>query len=113
MTNKIKAINPQIVVHGTVDKPYYEISYYDTTDKKWHIGYSSYALENVAKWLSEYFEAIETDTEPVIHGRWENIGGDEWCCNCCGYVKATESRNDRPTYKFCPGCGARMDGDKK
>ncbi len=52
------------------------------------------------------------DVEPVKHGRWENIGGDEWCCNCCGYVKTTESRNDRPTYKFCPECGARMDGDK-
>jgi len=51
------------------------------------------------------------DVAPVIHGCWKNIGGDEWCCNCCGYVKTTESRNDRPAYKFCPDCGARMDGD--
>ena len=108
MTNKIKAINPQIVVHGTVDKPYYEISYYDTTDKKWHIGYSSYALENVVKWLNECFEAIETDTEPVKHGKWDDsFDGITPYCTICGKTHNCMKR----TPPFCPNCGARMDGD--
>lgn len=47
MENKIKAINPKIIVKRDVDRPYYSIEYYDTSDNKWHIGYGSYNLENV------------------------------------------------------------------
>ena len=56
--NKIKAIRPQIIVTGTVEKPYYEILYYDTSDNLWHIGYSSYNLANVIKWKEEFFEVV-------------------------------------------------------
>lgn len=37
--NKIKAVNPNIIVRGNVDKPYYLIEYYDLSDNEWHIGY--------------------------------------------------------------------------
>lgn len=58
MENKIKAINPHIIViRGSLD-PYYEIEYYDISDKKWHIGYGSYSLEKVKKWLNECFEIV-------------------------------------------------------
>lgn len=58
VNDKIKAINPQIIVTGTVEKPYYEIQYYDTADKTWHIGYSSYDLSIVVKWKQECFEVV-------------------------------------------------------
>ena len=35
---KTKAVDPHIVVHGTSDKPYYAIMYYDVSDKQWYIG---------------------------------------------------------------------------
>ena len=76
--NKIKAIRPQIIVTGTVEKPYYEILYYDISDKTWHIGYSSYNLANVIKWKEECFEVVgeiedmqpTADVEEVKHGEW-------------------------------------------
>lgn len=56
--DKIKAFRPQIIVTGTVEKPYYEILYYDISDKIWHIGYSSYNLANVIAWKDECFEVV-------------------------------------------------------
>ena len=56
---KIKVTSAEIVVHGTVEKPYYEIKYYDVADGKCHIGYSSYNLNYVFKWLEEYFDIVE------------------------------------------------------
>mgnify|MGYP005762098177 CR=1 FL=1 len=61
--NKIKASSAEIVVHGTKEKPYYEIKYFDLSDNKMHIGYSSYNLDNVLRWLEEYFEISEMGEE--------------------------------------------------
>lgn len=53
--SKIKVSSAEIVVHGTADKPYYEIKYY-TLDGEEHIGYGSYDLKNVFGWIKECFE---------------------------------------------------------
>jgi hypothetical protein len=53
---KIKVTSAEIVVHGNVDKPYYEIKYYPIDDGECHIGYSSYNLKMVFNWLEEYFD---------------------------------------------------------
>ena len=58
---KIKVTNAEIVVHGTVAKPYYEIKYF-TLDGECHIGYSSYDLKNVFGWLEECFEVVDTES---------------------------------------------------
>ena len=50
------------------------------------------------------------DVAPVVHGRWAHLGGDEWCCSVCGFVITTEGSWDKPTKKYCEGCGAKMDG---
>ena len=50
------------------------------------------------------------DVAPVVHGRWAHLGGDEWCCSACGFVITTEGSWDKPTKKYCEGCGAKMDG---
>lgn len=56
---KIKVKSAEIVVHGTADKPYFEIKYYDIADGKCHIGYSSYNLNYVFDWLKECFEIVD------------------------------------------------------
>ena len=63
---KIKVTSAEIVVQGTVERPYYEIKYYDL-DGKCHIGYSSYNLNYVFEWLEECFDIID---------------GEEWDGHC-------------------------------
>lgn len=58
-TNKIKTHFAKIFVGGTVEKPCYNILYFDPIDKEYHIGFSSFCLEYVFKWLSEEFEIID------------------------------------------------------
>ena len=54
------------------------------------------------------------DAVPVRHGRWVHhpeIGwGSTWLCSECG-EKTVETIMGEPRDKFCPMCGARMDGD--
>ena len=59
---KTKTHFAKIVVGGTAEKPYYNIMYYDPADGEYHIGYGSYRLDFVFKWLSEEFEVVETMT---------------------------------------------------
>lgn len=53
------------------------------------------------------------DVAQVVRGRWEHLGGDEWCCSACGFVITTEGSWDKPTKKYCEDCGAMMDGGRK
>ena len=59
-TNKIKTHYARIVVDGTVEKPYYSIEWYDHTKNEYFLGYSSYYISYVFKWLEECFEIVET-----------------------------------------------------
>lgn len=51
------------------------------------------------------------DAVPVVHARWEYHWFDS-LCSACGYRNkpdgVTRIRHDT---KFCPNCGARMDGE--
>ena len=114
--NKIKTNFAKIFVSGTPDRPYFNILYFDPGDQDYHVGFSSYCLEYVFKWLSEEFEikdAPAADAAPVVHTRWAHLGGDEWCCPVCGFVITTEGSWDKPTKKYCEDCGAKMDGGNK
>lgn len=133
MADKIKAIQPMITVGGKIEKPCYSITYYDTSDKMWHIGFGSFDLANVKKWLKEEFEVVaETaDVAEVKHGYWiykhRHRGGferktgydefgnphtitvdnryetDEPYCSECGKLGET-------FLNYCGNCGAKMDG---
>ena len=64
------------------------------------------------------------DAAPVVHGKWNpgkilshefvgnicvSIDFEDWRCSICGIV--VEQPN-MPLYKYCPNCGAKMDGGK-
>lgn len=118
---KIKTPFAKIFVSGTVDKPYYEILYFDTSDGTCHIGFGSYCVEYVFKWLSEEFEIIETepsaDVAPVVHGKWKPVRYTTYCscgksyetyhylCTACNHVAYAQPYG----LKYCPNCGAKMD----
>ena len=55
-------------------------------------------------------DAPTVDAVPVVHGRWEHLGGDEWCCTVCGEVITTEGSWVKPDKKYCYECGSQMDG---
>lgn len=53
------------------------------------------------------------DVQEVRHGKWAHLGGDEWCCTCCGFVITTEGAWEEPAEKYCSYCGAKMDLEEK
>lgn len=108
---KIKAIDPKIVVSGSADKPYYSIEYYNISDKRWHIGYGSYSLKFVKEWLNDDFEIVEADVSPVRHGRFRSLtfSGDTIICSECKIAYNIFETNGAENFNFCPHCGAKMD----
>ena len=87
-TTKIKTHFARIIVDGTAETPYYNILYFDPTDREYHIGFGSYLLENVFKWLSEEFEIVGDAffAEPVVR-----------CKDC--------KHRDKPTWMNGYYCG--------
>lgn len=114
---KIKTHFAKIIVGGTVEKPCYNILYFDPTDKEYHIGFGSFYLEYVFKWLSEEFEIMNapiTNVVEVVHGRW--VDKEDYyietgmTCSVCGerYWLETSLTDFKP-YNYCPNCGVKMD----
>lgn len=62
--------------------------------------------------IDEALNAPTVDAVPVVHGRWkycppyESIAGF-YLCSACGKLLFTSSVLG---YKYCPYCGAKMDG---
>lgn len=112
MAEKIKAVDPHIIVTEVSSKvgskvPYFQIRYYDLADEKWHLGYGSRIYSNVAGWLKEYFEEVKIDVRPERHGEWKiNPDGYYPYCTECG-----EEPQGGEMTKWCPNCGAKMDGE--
>lgn len=59
------------------------------------------------------------DVAEVVYGQWEGEGDgyadgeivlDVWYCSQCGYC--IDDGTDNPNFlpKYCPNCGAKMDG---
>ena len=107
--NKIKTNFAKIIVNST-GKPYYNILYFDRAKRIYRIGFGSYKLSYVRKWLAEEFEVDDgaaADVAPVRDGRWMchgDCGVTE--CSVCGW-SIEEYVGD---YAYCPNCGAKMDG---
>ena len=56
-------MQPVITIGGRVEKPYYQILYFDILDNDWHLGFGSYNLANVQKWYEEELEIVADTVE--------------------------------------------------
>lgn len=59
--NKVASL--EIIVRMIDSKPYYEIKYKKVDEDYYHVGYSSFNIDNVLKWRDECFELVESDRE--------------------------------------------------
>lgn len=68
---------------------------------------------------SEISELPAADVAEVVYGQWEGEGDgyadgeivlDVWHCSQCGYCIDDGTDNPDCLPKYCPGCGAKMDG---
>lgn len=108
--NKIKTNFAKIFVSGTPDRPYFNILYFDPGDQDYHVGFSSYCLEYVFKWLSEEFEikdAPAADVAPVVRckdcehaERYERADGTAGYY--CGHPQNTFTYGERWDRVFKP-----------
>lgn len=63
-------------------------------------------------------EGTIIDVASAAHGRWINVGDGAWAvCSECGECYDSCDNGGEPVfmlfcdcYKYCPNCGARMDG---
>ena len=61
--------------------------------------------------FKEVLKLTALDVAPVVHARWEYLYCDS-VCSACGHInRADRLTRLRDDTKYCPNCGARMDGD--
>lgn len=73
--------------------------------------------------VSRLFDKLQkvpaADVAEVVYGKWEGEGDgyadgeivlDVWHCSQCGYCIDDGTDNPDCLPKYCPGCGAKMDG---
>lgn len=78
-------------------------------------------FENDAWWdihdrrvAQDIIDSVPTvDAVPVVYAEWTEVGGTYTCSNCGGqYEKYDHMGYWNGEYKYCPYCGARMDGEE-
>ncbi len=76
-------------------------------------------INKIAHETSDYIDEMPTiDATPVVHGRWIRANDGqaffdvEYVCSGCQFVVAVSGIGTPILYgyKFCPNCGAKMDG---
>lgn len=74
-------------------------------------------------WMQEHDRIMTEDVAPVRHGHWDvrepmpmydikgSLSWGNWyVCTGCGFA-TTAIEGHITQYKYCPSCGARMDGE--
>ena len=96
-----------------IETPDGQASYHYDINPYWDM-FQCKELEYAPEWDGHTpAQAIERigKLEPVRHGRWVEggyaCGESEWTCTACGN---TEWRTSSSKLKWCPYCGAKMDG---
>lgn len=69
-------------------------------------------------WCAAIYDVVDAPTEDVAevkHGKWIHASVDmgffRFRCSECGLDDVYDE--EREQYRYCPNCGARMDGDGK
>lgn len=77
--------------------------------------------DDISPTRDEFVEFIKKqptiEAEPVKHGRWIGAplcGNDNCRCSACGsWHNIHANLHGEIMQKYCPDCGAKMDGDRK
>lgn len=96
-----------------INTPWGQATYHYDIDPYWDI-FECRELECAPKWDGHSpDEAIDRIGKllPLRHGHWIQAGHDSWssyirCSKCKRYLRDIHPSD----YKFCPYCGAKMDG---
>lgn len=109
-------INRKALLEKAKDAHFFEEIYHNKLGTD--VGKTQLELDELGKTkkavsVEDILKAPLVNAEPVRHGRWRHLGGDEWRCTICGEVIHTEDRWERPSDKYCRECGARMDGEAR
>ena len=72
---KNKVTSLEIIVRMIDNKPYYEIKYKKVGEDYYHVGYSSFNIDNVLKWRDECFELV--DAKATNADRIRNMSDEE------------------------------------
>lgn len=67
---KIDVTKADIVVRGTIEKPYYCIIYKEVEGKESNEGFGSYYLENVFQWKDRYLNVVEEKSKAKVGERF-------------------------------------------
>ncbi|MDY4856314.1 MAG: hypothetical protein SO155_09915 [Candidatus Ventricola sp.] len=71
---------------------------------------------HLSNYIEEFIDNAPTiDAEPVRYGRWiqnKNVPAYHYCSLCKVTHKMKMSCNAYVFMKYCPNCGAKMDGGK-
>lgn len=64
--------------------------------------------------VDTFAEIPSADVAPVAHGQWIPDEGDVIfiCSICDAEISTSWDYDDENMFRFCPVCGAKMDGDK-
>ena len=73
---------------------------------------------DLIQYTRDFISQVDTiEAEPVKHGRWVGTADgyadgelvyDMWECSKCGYD--ADGADEKPSWNYCPNCGAKMDG---
>ena len=72
---KNKVTSLEIIVRMIDNKPYYETKYKKVGEDYYHVGYSSFNIDNVLKWRDECFELV--DMKATNADRIRNMSDEE------------------------------------
>lgn len=74
---RIKVTEIDIIVNMMSGKPYYEIKYKKVGEDYYHVGYSSYKLENVLDWKDECFDIVKERRPQINADRIQSMTDEE------------------------------------
>lgn len=98
--NKVTSLG--IIVRMIDHKPYYEIKCKKVGEDYYHVGYSSYNLNNVLEWYSECFELV--DAKMTNADRIRNMSDEElasWYVIKCEIMMGIKCQKPHKTCKDC------------
>ena len=77
----------------------------------YHGSFSGDAFERAMQLIAEL---PSVDAVKVEHGRWDDTIYDCFkVCSVCELLYIPKEALERGTHRYCPNCGAKMDGERK